>query len=105
MLRQDFEHRHDLAIYFDMIASESIVFGPFFRGCNISNPVNQLELRLLIRYVGEKGRTLTRHSNGDNYKVSGPYLARKALLIRHFESRNGKNAENFTYKFGLVNVD
>ena len=32
MLRREFEPRHDLAIYFDTIASASIVFGPFLGG-------------------------------------------------------------------------
>ena len=36
--------------------------------------------------------------------MSGPYLARKTLLTRRFESQNGKNAENYTYNFGFVNV-
>ena len=52
----------------------------------------------------KKGNKLSWHSNGDNYTVSEPYLARKALLTRRFESQNGKNAENYTYKFGLVNI-
>ena len=37
------------------------------------------------------------------YTVSWTFLARKALLTRHFESRNGKKAE-YTYNFGLVNI-
>ena len=36
--RRESDPRHHLAINFDTTASESIVFGPFFRGSNSTNP-------------------------------------------------------------------
>ena len=40
--RREFDLRHDLAINFDTSVSASIVFGPFLRGSNSTNPVNML---------------------------------------------------------------
>ena len=40
--RHEFEPRNDIAIYFNTIASASLVFWPFLRGCNSSNPVNTM---------------------------------------------------------------
>ena len=37
--RREFDPRHDLAINFDTIASANIVFGPFLRESNNTNPV------------------------------------------------------------------
>ena len=46
MSRREFDPRHDLAINFDTIGSASVIFGPFLRGCNSTNPTP------LIRFVG-----------------------------------------------------
>ena len=61
MPRRDFEPRHDLAIYFDTIVSASTVFGPFLRGCNISNPVKDAnktfkdkDSDILIRMISDE---------------------------------------------------
>ena len=39
-IRREFEPRPDHASIFDTRGSENIVFGPFFRGGNSTNPVN-----------------------------------------------------------------
>ena len=47
--RREFDPRHDLAIYFDTIASASAVFDPFFKGVKNSN--NPVKVTILMDQV------------------------------------------------------